>query len=218
DGDTGYGNVINVGRTVRAYERAGLAGMFIEDQVAPKRCGHMEGKAVVETPEMVAKLKAALDARTDPDFIIMARTDANAIHGLDAAIERGRIFAEVGCDMIFVEAPTDVEQMARVAGEIDAPTMVNNIEGGATPLLSPDQLQAMGFAVVEHPVASLYCVHQALIDYYAALKRDGSTRAMRGAMTDFTRFHDLVGLEDLRRREAGYEDYARSMTAGDRGK
>ncbi|MHA1545164.1 MAG: isocitrate lyase/PEP mutase family protein [Alphaproteobacteria bacterium] len=211
DGDTGFGNVINVARTVRAYERAGLAGMFIEDQVSPKRCGHMAGKAVVDTPEMVAKLKAALDARTDPDFIIMARTDANAVHGLDAAFERGKIFAQFGADMVFVEAPTDTGQMAAIAAQIDAPTTANNIEGGATPILPPQELQEMGFAVVVHPVASLYCVHQALIDFYATLKRDGTSAAMQSKMTDFGRFHDLVGLHDLRQKEAGYAHFAKSV-------
>ena len=130
DADTGYGGVLNVARTVREMERAGAAGLFIEDQVFPKRCGHMEGKQVVATEDMIAKIKAALDARSDPDFIIMARTDALAVSGIHEAIERGNLYREAGADVIFVEAPVSRDDMSRINREIDAPTVANMVEGG----------------------------------------------------------------------------------------
>ena len=144
DGDTGFGNVTNVLRTVKRYEASGLAGMFIEDQVFPKRCGHMPGKKVVSTQEMVAKLQSALDARQDPDFVIMARTDALAIYGVEEAIERMSIYREVGADLLFVEAPENEEQMKKICSELDGPCLANNIEAGATPVLNALQLEKIG--------------------------------------------------------------------------
>ena len=151
DGDTGHGNVTNVIRTVREFEKAGVAGLFIEDQVSPKRCGHMEGKQVIPTEEMVAKIKAAVDARVDQDLVIMARTDARAISGLDDAIERGNRYREAGADIIFVEAPVEEKELRRVTAEIDAPTLANMVEGGKTPVHTAKGFEAMGFAVVAFP-------------------------------------------------------------------
>ncbi|WP_132808049.1 isocitrate lyase/PEP mutase family protein [Tepidamorphus gemmatus] len=170
DGDTGFGNVTNVRRTVRAYERAGVAGLFIEDQVFPKRCGHMPGKAVVPAEEMVAKLKAALDARVDGDLLIMARTDALAVNGLDDAMERACLYREVGTDMIFVEAPRSEADMRRICTEIPAPSMANNIEGGMTPLLPAARLEEIGYAVVAFPVALSYAVAAMAERLYTALR------------------------------------------------
>ena len=152
DADTGYGGPTNVARTVRAYERAGVAALFIEDQVSPKRCGHMEGKQVVPAAEMVAKLKAALDARIDEAMIVMARTDARAVEGLDAAIERAELYREAGADLLFVEAPLSVEELRRVCSEIAGPCLANNVEGGKTPVLPAQTLEEMGFAAVTWPV------------------------------------------------------------------
>ena len=209
DGDTGFGNVTNVARTVRAYERAGLAGMFIEDQVFPKRCGHMAGKAVVPPEDMVAKLKAALDIREDADFVIMARTDALAVNGIDDALERMARYAEAGVDMLFVEAPESVEQMRRICAELDGPCLANNVEAGATPVLPAAELQEIGYAVMTHPVAATYTVAKAVRELMEALKRDGTTDAVRDRMVDFAEFNEMVGLDDLRRREQDYLIFAR---------
>lgn len=214
DADTGFGNVTNVRRTVRAYERAGVAGFFIEDQVFPKRCGHMPGKAVVPVEEMVAKLKAALDARQDPDLMIMARTDALAVNGLDDAIERGRLYREVGADMVFVEAPTSVDQMRRICAEIDAPCMANNVEGGSTPILPAAELQAIGYAVSVFPCATTYTITHAVGRLMRTLMETGTTDGARDGMLDFEAFNRFIGLPEQRRREADLQDFARSKTAG----
>lgn len=209
DGDTGFGNVTNVRRMVRAYERAGVAGLFIEDQVFPKRCGHMAGKAVVPAEEMVAKLKAALDARRDGDLVIMARTDALAVNGLDDAIERARLYAETGADMTFVEAPRSEADMRRICAEIPAPQMANAIEGGLTPLLGAARLEEIGFAMVAHPVACSYAVAAAVRRLMGALRADGGTAAVAGDMLDFEAFNALVGLPAVRAAEQADLDFAR---------
>ncbi len=171
DGDTGYGNAVNAKRTVRGYARAGFACVMIEDQLAPKRCGHTRGKAVVPRGEALARIRAAIDAREEArgeghDILVMARTDARATDGLDEALARGCAFAELGADVVFVEAPRDESELARVAGEIPAPTMVNLVEDGDTPLLPPDRLAALGFKIAAYPLtllhASVYAMQEAL--------------------------------------------------------
>jgi methylisocitrate lyase len=211
DADTGYGNTTNVARTVRAYERAGVAGLLIEDQVSPKRCGHMEGKQVVPALEMVAKLKAALDARVDADLVICARTDARAAHGLDEAIARCQLYREAGADLLFVDAPLSMEELRRACAEIDGPCLANMLEGGKTPILSARQLEAMGFAAVTWPVSASYAIARAVADVYAALLRDGTTNAVRERMLDFTDFNSLVGLAQLREAESACEEFARDL-------
>jgi methylisocitrate lyase len=204
DGDTGYGNVTNVYRTVREMEQAGVAGMFIEDQVFPKRCGHMEGKQVISIEEMVAKIKAALDARVDPDFIIMARTDALAVYGIEEAIHRGGIYRETGADLIFVEAPKTIEEMKRINREIDGPTLANNIEGGKTPLLTAKELELIGYNVVVFPISSTYCIAKAVTDLMKELKERGTTESFLDRMILFSHFNELVGLQDIRKKEEFY--------------
>lgn len=213
DADTGYGGPANVARTVRAYERAGVAGLFIEDQVAPKRCGHMDGKRVIPPGEMVAKLKAALDAREDADLVIMARTDARAVEGLDAAIERAQLYREAGADLLFVEAPLSIEEMRRICSEVPGPCMANNVEGGKTPLLPASELETVGYAMAAFPVAASYAIAHAVGELYAALKRDGTTDAWRERMLDFAEFNELVGLSRLRTQEGAYEEQAREIVA-----
>jgi methylisocitrate lyase len=208
DGDTGYGNVTNVYRTVKEMERAGAAGMFIEDQVFPKRCGHMEGKQVIPAEEMVAKIKAALDARTDPDFVIMARTDALAVHGIAEAIRRGNLYRETGADLIFVEAPQTIEDMKKINREIDAPTLANNVEGGKSPLLTAKKLESIGYNVVVFPIASTYCIAKAVTDLMRELKEKGTTKSFLDRMITFTSFNELVGLPDIRKKE---EDYLKGL-------
>jgi methylisocitrate lyase len=204
DGDTGHGSVTNVARTIKEFEKAGVAGLFIEDQVFPKRCGHMEGKQVIPTDEMVAKLKAALDARTDPDLVIMARTDALAVHGLDATIERANRYRQAGADLIFIEAPAAAEDMRRINREVDAPTMANMIEGGKTPLLPPAELQALGYDVVVYPVAAVYAAAWAVRQVMDELKTSGTTKGYLDRMVSFEEFNHLVGLQQIREAESIY--------------
>lgn len=211
DADTGHGNTSNVARTVRAFERAGVAALFIEDQVSPKRCGHMDGKQVVPAVEMVAKLKAALDARVDADMVICARTDARAVEGLDAAIERAELYREAGADLLFVEAPRSVEELRRVCSEIAGPCLANCVEGGRTPILAASELEEMGFAAVAWPVSASYAVAYALREVYAALAANGTTSAVEDRLLDFNEFNDLVGLPDLREAEAACEAFARRL-------
>jgi 2,3-dimethylmalate lyase len=202
DADTGFGNVTNVVRAVKLYEKAGVAGLFLEDQVFPKRCGHMAGKAVVSRADWLAKIKAALDARVDPDLIVMARTDALAVHGIDDAIERAQLAREAGADLLFVEAPTDVGEMRRICAEIPGPCLANNIETGLSPLLSADELQAIGYAVVVFPVAATYAVAYALRELFATIRRTGSTAEFLPRLVAFGEFNELVGLPLQRRRES----------------
>ena len=211
DADTGYGSSIHAARAVRAYERAGVAALFIEDQVAPKRCGHMDGKRVVPVTEMIAKVKAAVDARQDQDLVIMARTDARAIEGLEAAIERAQLYREAGADLIFVEAPLTADEMARICSEIPAPCMANHVEGGKTPLLSAAQLEDIGYACVAYPVAATYTVAHALRKLYTTLRETGETASLTSEMLSFAGFHDIVGLPALREKERGNEGFARDL-------
>ncbi len=204
DGDTGHGNVTNVVRTVKLFEKAGVAGLFLEDQVEPKRCGHMAGKQVIPPEEMVAKIKAALDARSDPDLIIMARTDALAVNGLEDAICRGNLYAEAGADLIFVEAPISIEQMRRITRGVKAPNMVNMIPGGRTPLLTARELQDIGYSVVSYATACTYTIARAVEDLFEELIRTGTTAGFEDRMMRFDEFNRLVGLEWIREKEAAY--------------
>lgn len=195
DGDTGYGAVPNVIRTVREFERAGAAGMLLEDQVFPKRCGHFAGKQVIPADEMLIKLKAALDARQDADFVVIARTDARAIEGLDAAIDRANRYAEAGADVIFVEAPQSVDELARIARDIPRPQLANMLVGGATPILSADQLQQLGFKIVVSPVESLAVTAFAVQQLASAMLRDGRVDGLADRMWTFAQMKHLLGVE-----------------------
>jgi 2-methylisocitrate lyase-like PEP mutase family enzyme len=195
DGDTGYGAIPNVIRTVREFERAGAAGMLLEDQVFPKRCGHFAGKQVIPVEEMIDKLRAALDARLDADFVVIARTDARAVEGLDAAIDRANRYAEVGADVIFVEAPQMRDELTRVAREIPKPQLANMLVGGATPILSASELEELGFKIVVSPVESLavtaFAVHQ-LAD---AMLSDGRVDGLSEQMWSFAQLKQLLGVK-----------------------
>jgi len=208
DMDTGFGNATNAARAMRAYERAGLGGVFIEDQVFPKRCGHMAGKDVVPVAEFLPKLKAVLDAREDPDFVVMARTDALAVEGLDAAIERANLYREAGADLLFVEAPRTVGDMHRICAEVNGPCMANNLETGLTPLLPAAELEEIGYALVALPVSALYAITQTLRGLFTELRETGTTAGWLDRMTDFEGFADLVGLPALRGREQAVLDFA----------
>lgn len=197
DGDTGYGSVPNVIRTVREFERAGAAGMLLEDQVFPKRCGHFTGKQVISVEEMETKLKAALDARLDPDFVLIARTDARAVEGLDAAINRAHRYAAIGADMIFVEAPQSVEELTRIAREIEKPQLANMLVGGVTPILSADELERLGFKIVVSPVESLAITAFAVEQLARAMLDGGRVDGLSDRMCSFAEIKRLLGAEEL---------------------
>lgn len=194
DGDTGYGAIPNVIRTVQEFERAGAAGMLLEDQVFPKRCGHFAGKQVIPAEEMIDKLRAALDARQDSDFVVIARTDARAVEGLDAAIERANRYAEVGADVIFVEAPQTRDELARVAREIPKPQLANMLIGGVTPILSASELDALGFKIVVSPVESLAVTAFAVRQLADAMLSDGRVDGLSEQMWSFAQLKQLLGV------------------------
>lgn len=194
DADTGYGNALNVMRTVRAYERAGLAGLHIEDQEMPKRCGHFDRKRVIDLPEMLGKLKAALDSRQDDDFQIIARTDARTALGMEQAMERAQAFAEVGADVVFLESPLDEAELVRVGSSFDVPVLANMVEAGKTPLLPARRLQELGFAVMIHPGAVGRFVARQVMDFLRQMRVDGTTLPQLERMQDFKGQNDIVGL------------------------
>jgi methylisocitrate lyase len=208
DGDTGYGNVTNVIRTVELYEKAGVAGLFIEDQVSPKRCGHMEEKQVIPAIEMVAKIQAAVDARKDPDLVIMARTDAIAVHGIDEAIHRANLYRDAGADLLFVEAPRSIDEMRRICSEVKGPTFANNLPGGKTPFLTAQKLQDIGYAVVADATSCTYVIAHAVRELFAELAKTGSSAAFTDRMILFDEFNRLVGLPEIREKERHYASFS----------
>ncbi|MHB8067722.1 MAG: isocitrate lyase/PEP mutase family protein [Desulfobaccales bacterium] len=204
DIDTGFGDVNNVIRTVKDCEKAGAAGLFIEDQTYPKRCGHMAGKNVISVEEYLPKLKAALWAREDPDFVIMARTDSFAVYGIDEAVRRARIYAQTGADMVFVEAVHTTEDMKKVnqaLAESNTPSVANMIEGGQTPFLSAKELQELGYGVVAYPCASAFVAVKALQDWARHLKEHGSTADYLDHMLTFDEYFEFIGAQAIRERE-----------------
>ena len=205
DADTGYGNALNLVRAVREFERAGVAAIHIEDQITPKRCGHLEGKEVISLAEMEKKLEAALQSRSDPDFIIIGRTDSRAVHGLDDAIQRGKSFARLGVDAVFVEAPQSEAEMETIARSIpEVPLMVNMFKGGKTPLLPASRLEEMGFRIAIFPSESQRAAIYAMREVLAMLKRDGSTEAMDSRLATFKERDRIVGLEEWEKLEQKY--------------
>src|SRR2546429_1353368 len=205
DADTGYGNPINVRRTIHEYERAGVAGLDIEDEVWPKKCGHMEGKQVIPMDEMVQKVRAAVEARQDPDFVIIARTDANAVYGLEDAIRRGKAYYEAGADVIFIEAPRSIEELRTIAQAFpDVPLLHNWAESGKTPLLPLEEIHALGFKLVIFPVSMLFAATQALLDLLEALQQGQTPLAFAERMVTFSQFTDQIGLPEIQALERRY--------------
>jgi len=205
DADTGYGNALSVWKLVRELESAGASGIFLEDQRWPKRCGHMQGKEVVPIDEYAEKLQAALDARSNKNFIIVARTDARATEGLDKAIERGLYYKKVGADVIFVEAPKTIQEMKKIGSAIDAPLVANMIEGGATPISSETKLHEMGFKIILYPLSVLFSNTYATLQILRELKRSGNTRKLNKKLVNFDQFNDLVELKKYRKLEKQYK-------------
>jgi len=209
DADTGYGNALNVIRTVREFEKAGVCAIHLEDQLMPKKCGHLEGKKLVSTAEMVNKLKAALDTRTDGNFLIIARTDSRAILGLQDAIDRGLKYAETGADMIFIEAPESIDELARIGNSFrQVPLLVNRGGGGKTPPLSASNLQAMGYRVVIFPGDIQKAAGKAALKVLNTLKDRGNVDTLQDMMLSFDQRFQILGIEDFRKLERLYSEEA----------
>jgi 2-methylisocitrate lyase-like PEP mutase family enzyme len=208
DGDNGFGNALNVQRTVRLLEKMGASAIQLEDQTLPKRCGHLDGKSLVSTGEMLGKLAAAQDARTDAATVIVARTDAIAVDGFEAGLDRAHAYAEAGADVLFVEALRSVEQFARVGRELGGrvPLLANMVEGGKTPLLSISELGDLGFRLAIHPGAMVRVVGYAAMNYLNVLKADGTTRQMLDRMFDFSRLNEVIGTNEMLRHGDRYRD------------
>ncbi|MEM2591112.1 MAG: isocitrate lyase/PEP mutase family protein [Thermofilaceae archaeon] len=201
DADTGYGNAINVIRTVREFEQIGAAAIHLEDQAFPKRCGHLEDKKLISIAEMVKKVEAALYARSDPDFIIIARTDARALYGLDEAIRRGRTYYQAGADVIFIEALDGEEEIRRVAESIEAPLLINLGGGGKTPMLSVRHLEKLGFKIAIYPGDLQKSAIKVMQELLLSLKANGTTEEMASRMVTFEERFELLGLEEIRQLE-----------------
>jgi carboxyvinyl-carboxyphosphonate phosphorylmutase len=204
DADTGYGNPLSVWKLVNELEGVGASGIFLEDQKWPKRCGHMSGKEVIAKEEYTEKLRAALDARKSKEFVIVARTDARASEGLDAAIKRGLLYEEIGADAIFIEAPKSVEEMKKIGKAIKAPLVANMIEGGATPLLSSSDLHKMGFNLILYPLSVLYANTFATLKILKELKKNGTTSKLRNSLVNFDQFNEIVELSKFKKMEHKY--------------
>jgi len=204
DADTGYGNPLSVWKLVRELEAAGASGIFLEDQKWPKRCGHMTGKEVITKEEYAEKLRAALDARKNKDFIIVARTDARAPEGLDSAIERGLEYKKNGADAIFVEAPKSIAEMKKIGQSINAPLVANMIEGGATPILSATKLHEMGFKLILYPLSILFANAFASLQILRELRKSGTTARLKKNLVLFEQFNDIVDLAKFRKMEKKY--------------
>jgi len=205
DADTGYGNALSVWKLVKELETAGAAGIFLEDQKWPKRCGHMQGKEVIAQEEYTEKLGAAIDARENKDFIIVARTDSRATEGLETAIERGLQNKKTGADAVFIEAPRSLEEMKQIGKEIKAPLVANMIEGGATPMNSAQTLNKIGFNIILYPLSVLFANTFATMNILQELKNTGTTAKYKQKVVDFDQFNNLVELDKFKKMETKYK-------------
>ena len=204
DADNGYGGVMNVRRTVQGYVRAGVAGIHLEDQVFPKRCGHLAGKSVIPVDEMVAKIKAAVDARDDPDFLLIARTDAIAVEGFDAAIERAHRYKEAGADALFVEAP-NLAQLRMIPGKLQGPLLFNMASSGKTPFLEQGEIKALGFQIIIYPNWVILAAIRAANHVLSMLKQDGNMGRLSEEVATFREFFDILGMSEVQSLEARYQ-------------
>lgn len=207
DMDTGFGNALNVRRTVKLLARAGASALQLEDQVTPKRCGHLNDKQLVPTAEMVGKIKAFLDARPDPNVLLVARTDAIAVEGFQAALDRAEAYAEAGADVLFIEAPQSMDELATIGARFRGkiPLLANMIEGGKTPLTDASALEALGYSIVIFPGGTVRALAHALGDYFASMKAHGTTAPYRERMLDFKGINDIVGTDDMLKLGRRYE-------------
>lgn len=206
DGDTGYGGLLNVQHTIRGYERAGVAGIQLEDQETPKKCGHTPGRRVVEIDEMVRKIKVAVDTRDSSDFLIVARTDARTTMGMDEAMRRVEAYDRAGADVLFLESPESVEDMERIGRSFDKPVIANMVEGGQTPILSCAELEELGFSLAIFPATGFLAAAKALEDVYATIAGDGSTDTIQDKLYSFADFSRLMGFEEVWEFEKSHAD------------
>jgi len=197
DGDTGYGGLLNVRHTVRGYEEAGAAAIQLEDQEFPKKCGHTPGRRVIPMEDMVKKIRVAVEARSSPDFLVIARTDARTALGLDEALRRGEAYARAGADVLFIESPESVDEMRAIGKRFDLPLVANMVEKGRTPVLSRDELEAIGYRLAIFPVTALLAAVKAMSGAYDHMKRTGSSHAMPVPLQDFSDLTRLMGFEDV---------------------
>ena len=204
DIDTGYGNALTVRKLIQELQNAGASGVFLEDQKWPKRCGHMKGKDVISKEEYAEKLQSAIDAKSNKDFIIVARTDARATEGLDKAIERGNYYRKLGADVIFVEAPKSLDEMKKIGKSINAPLVANMIEGGATPINSAAKLNKMGYKIILYPLSILYANTFATLKILHELKNKGTTMKLKNSLVRFNQFNDIVELSKYSKIEKKY--------------
>jgi 2-methylisocitrate lyase-like PEP mutase family enzyme len=207
DADTGYGNALNVDRTVRLLEKSGAQAIQIEDQGFPKRCGHLDDKSLIPAAEMASKIKAAVDARHSKETLIIARTDAVAVEGFDRAIERALLYREAGADVLFVEAPKARDELAKIVKQVGRtlPLMANMVEGGKTPILPATELEAVGFSLVIFPGGIVRTLAKTAVDYYVSLAAHGSTQPFRERMFDFDALNRLIGTPEMLERGRRYE-------------
>ncbi len=207
DADDGYGNAINVIRTVREYEAAGVAAIHIEDQVSPKKCGHMEGKQVIEVSEMVEKIRAAVEARNSEDFVIIGRTDARAVEGMNGALERARLYREAGADVLFVEAPQSEEEISAVSEAFpDVPLLFNWVESGKTPPVSLERIKELGFRLVIFPISTLLAATRSVQEILSTIRSDGSSIEILDKLSPFDEFVDIIGLPEIQKLEERFAD------------
>ena len=207
DADNGYGNPINVIRAVREYEAAGVSAIHIEDQISPKKCGHMEGKQVIEASEMVEKVRAAVEARQSEDFVIIGRTDARAVEGMDGALERARLYREAGADVLFVEAPQSEEEISAVAEVFpEVPLLFNWVESGKTPPVPLERIKELGFRLVIFPVSTLLAATRSVQEVLAAIRGDGSPIKVLDELPPFDEFVDTIGLPEIQKLEERFAD------------
>jgi 2-methylisocitrate lyase-like PEP mutase family enzyme len=197
DGDTGYGGLLNVRHTVRGYEQAGAAGIQLEDQEFPKKCGHTPGRRVIPAEDMVRKIAVAAESRRSDDFVIIARTDARTTLGLDEALRRGELYQKAGADILFIESPESEDEMARIGGSFDAPLLANMVEGGRTPILSRERLVSLGYRMAIFPATGFLAAGAALRSVYEGLRREGSSAGLAVPLYPFTEFSQLMGFEDV---------------------
>lgn len=203
DADTGYGNALNVMRTMREFEAIGVSGVHLEDQITPKKCGHYEGKSLISEEEMIGKIEAAVEARTDPDFVIVARTDARAVEGFESALRRGRRYAEAGADMIFVEAPQSREEIREIPRAISVPLMINMFKGGKTPLVPMNELEAWGYRIAIVPSSTQLAAIRGMQELLKVLRDEGSMESFTDRMATFMerdKIVDHLRFEHLERR------------------
>jgi len=197
DADTGFGGLLNVERTVKGYEAAGAAGIQLEDQVFPKRCGHTPGRRVVPADDMVRKIKVAVASRTSPDFLVVARTDARTNHGLDEALRRGEAYSKAGADILFIESPESEEEMARIGRHFDTPLMANMADGGRTPILPKARLEELGYKIAIFPATGFLATAKVLERVYSVLKEKGSSDTLSAELYSFDKFCRMVGFEHV---------------------